>query len=298
MPSQEHERFIRDRLETIPREGDLEAARQDFEQLLARFPAPSDTSIASFTIGDMRADWVRVANTKPGRTFLYFHGGAYMLGSNVAYRNFAGRLAHACSARVLLVDYRLAPEQPFPAAVEDGFNAYRWMVESGMDPREIVIGGDSAGGGLTLATLVSSRDEGLALPRGAVLYSPWTDLECAGNSHQPGVVDDPFFTAEGVRALGMAYAGDQVRNPLASPLHADLSGLPALLIFAGTREILLDDATRLASRARESGVGVQLEIGEGLMHAWPVYDLPESRECLMATGTFLDGVFENTLEQQ
>jgi monoterpene epsilon-lactone hydrolase len=290
MPSPEHEQFIRDRLETIPRDGTIETARQDFEQLLARLPAPPDTSIKSFTIDDMRADWVTTTKTKADRAILYFHGGAYMLGSNVAYRNFAARLSDACKARVLLVDYRLAPEQPFPAAVEDGLSAYRWMLDSGINPREIIIGGDSAGGGLTLATLIRSRDEGLALPRSAVLYSPWTDLECTGNSHQPGVVDDPFFTAESVRALGLLYAGDQVRNPLASPMHADLSGLPALLIFAGTREILLDDATRLAAKARESRVSVQLEIGEGLMHAWPVYDLPESRECLNTTGTFLDGI--------
>jgi epsilon-lactone hydrolase len=291
MPSAEHERFIADRLASIPADGSLEDARSDFEQLMARYPPAADTTIGAITIDTITADWISAGVPVPNRTLLYLHGGAYALGSQVAYRGFGSRMASACRARVLVPDYRLAPEHPFPAALEDALQVYDWLSKR-VPPEQILLAGDSAGGGLAVATLAALRDRGRALPRCAVLYSPWTDLACTGQSHRPGAVDDPFFTADGVRALGRMYAGDQITDPRASPLHADLAGLPPMQVFAGTREILLDDSTRLVDKAKKAGVDAQLVIGQGLIHAWPAYDLPESRACLELTGQFVMSAFD------
>jgi acetyl esterase/lipase len=290
MPSAEHERFITDRLASIPASGTLEDARADFEHLMSKYPPAADTAIETITIGDITADWISTGTLVPDRTLLYLHGGAYALGSHVAYRGFGSRVASACRARVLVPSYRLTPEHPFPAALEDALQIYEWLTGQ-VAPERILLAGDSAGGGLAIATLAALRDSGRPLPRCAVLYSPWTDLACTGNSHQPGAIDDPFFTAEGVRALGRMYAGDQLSDPRASPLHADLAGLPPMQIFAGSREILLDDATRLVEKAKEAGVEAQLVVGDGLIHAWPVYDLPESRACLEQSGEFVERMF-------
>jgi epsilon-lactone hydrolase len=291
MPSAEHEQFITDRLASIPTSGTIEDARADFEQLMAKRPPAGDPVIETIRIGDTTADWIFQRTIAPQSTLLYLHGGAYALGSHVAYRGFGSRLACACRARVLVPAYRLTPEHPFPAALEDALAVYDWLSEQ-VAPERILLAGDSAGGGLAIATLAVLRDSGRPLPRGVVLYSPWTDLACTGNSHQPGSVDDPFFTADGVRALGRLYAGDRVSDPRASPLHADLAGLPPMLVFAGTREILLDDSTRLVDKATRAGVKAQLVVGEGLIHAWPVYDLPESRACLEQSGRFVESLFD------
>jgi epsilon-lactone hydrolase len=290
MPSAEHERFITDRLASIPSSGTLEDAREDFEQLMAQYPPATDTAIETIRIGDITADWISTGTLVLHRALLYLHGGAYALGSHVAYRGFGSRIASSCRARVLVPNYRLTPEHPFPAALEDALQVYEWLSERVASER-ILLAGDSAGGGLAIATLAALRDSSRPLPRCAVLYSPWTDLACTGNSHQPGAVDDPFFTAEGVRALGRMYAGDQLSDPRASPLHADLAGLPPMLVFAGSREILLDDATRLVEKAKDAGVEAQLVVGDGLIHAWPVYDLPESRVCIEQSGRFVEKLF-------
>jgi epsilon-lactone hydrolase len=290
MPSAEHERFITDRLASIPSSGTLEDAREDFEQLMAQYPPATDTAIETIRIGDITADWISTGTLVLHRALLYLHGGAYALGSHVAYRGFGSRIAASCRARVLVPNYRLTPEHPFPAALEDALQVYEWLSERVASER-ILLAGDSAGGGLAIATLAALRDSSRPLPRCAVLYSPWTDLACTGNSHQPGAVDDPFFTAEGVRALGRMYAGDQLSDPRASPLHADLAGLPPMLVFAGSREILLDDATRLVEKAKDAGVEAQLVVGDGLIHAWPVYDLPESRVCIEQSGRFVEKLF-------
>jgi epsilon-lactone hydrolase len=290
MPSAEHEQFITDRLANIPAVGTLEDARADFEQLMAKYPPAADTVIEAITIDGIAADWISAGKLEPHRMLLYLHGGAYALGSHVAYRGFGSRVASACRARVLVPDYRLTPEHPFPAALEDALRVYEWL-SAQVAPERILLAGDSAGGGLAISTLAALRDSGRPLPRCAVLYSPWTDLACTGDSHQLGAVDDPFFTAEGVRALGRMYAGDRVSDPRASPLHADLAGLPPMQVFAGSREILLDDATRLVEKARGAGVEARIVVGNGLIHAWPVYDLPESRTSLEQSGKFVEEIF-------
>ena len=242
--------------------------------------------IEEITIGHINADWVSVPDSSDDRVVLYLHGGGYVIGNNVGYREMASRVARASQARVLLVNYRLAPEHPFPAAVEDATMSYRWLLEQGVSPERIMIAGDSAGGGLTLATLVSLRDEGVPLPACATCYSPWVDLEGTGDSAQPGAVDDPMVGSEALEDMATHYAGDDKRNPLAAPLYADLAGLPPLLVFVGTREVLLSDATRIVDNAQAAGVDTTLIVGEGLIHVWQIFACPEAEESMSQTGDF------------
>lgn len=223
------------------------------------------------------------------RSILYFHGGGYALGSSRAHAEMASWIARAAQARVFVLDYRRAPEYRFPAALEDALLAYRWMVSSG-DPHTIAVGGDSAGGGLTLALLTSLRDRGEPLPSCAICISPWVDLQMTGESIVSKAGLDPLLTREGLQQFADWYLGGQdARNPLVSPLHADLQGLPPLLIQVGTSEILLDDALRLTERARAAGVKVTLTEYEDMPHVWHVFAsfLPEGREAGREIGEFV-----------
>ncbi|MFE1350666.1 alpha/beta hydrolase, partial [Kitasatospora phosalacinea] len=200
---------------------------------------------------------------------LYLHGGGYLVGSPDTHEGLIGELARRAGLRAVSPDYRLAPEHPFPAALDDGLAAYRELLESGTDPRRLVLAGDSAGGGLVLATLLAARAAGLPLPAAAALFSPWVDLTLAGASYRSRKEADPLFTEADIRAYADHYlgAGDRA-NPLASPLFADLAGLPPLLVQVGTNELLLDDALRLAARAAEQDVTVTLEVESGLPHVF------------------------------
>ena len=266
----------------------IEQQRAAMASMLENMPLPETATLNEIRIGDMAADWIAMPGSANGRVVLYLHGGAYVLGSNRTHRELASRIAQEAAARVLVVDYRLAPEHPFPAAVEDALTAYRWLRRQGVAAASIAIAGDSAGGGLTLATLLALRDAGEALPACAVCLSPWTDLEGTGASAQPGGADDPMIAVSGLRDSGRMYAADQLRNPLAAPLHGNFKGLPPLLIQVGTREVLLDDSTRVADKARAAGVPVRLEIEEGAYHVWQaVPHLPESQDALRRIGVFV-----------
>lgn len=269
-------------------EGTLEEQRATMAAILESMPLPDNVTVNENRIGSMTADWVAMPNSSDGRVVLFLHGGGYVMGSNRTHRELASRIAQAAAAPVLVVDYRLAPEHPFPAAVEDALAAYRWLREEGIPATSIAIAGDSAGGGLTLATLLALRDAGDALPACAVCLSPWVDLEGTGASAQPGGADDPMIQISGLRDTGKLYAGDDLRNPLAAPLYGDFSGLPPLLIQVGTREVLLDDATRVAEKARAAGVSVQLEIEDGAYHVWHAAPhLPETTDAVRRIGEFV-----------
>jgi acetyl esterase/lipase len=191
---------------------------------------------------------------------------------------------------VLLIDYRLAPEHPCPAAIEDAAQAYRWLLQQGIAPGQIAIGGDSAGGGLALAALVELRDSGVDMPAAAFMISPWVDLALTGESLQTRAQVDPLSSCEGLHAAAQLYlAGRDPRDPRASPLYADMHNLPPLLIHAGDHEVLLSDATRLAAKAEVSGVEVRLEIWEEMWHVWHAWaaDLPEAREAIERIGAFV-----------
>ncbi len=253
------------------------------------FPPSPDVLASSVDAGGVPADWVSVDASEADRVVLYLHGGGYVMGSRNTHRGLAGRIARAARARVLLPDYRLAPEHPFPAAVDDAMACWRWLLAEGHAAKRMAIAGDSAGGGLTLATLLALKAAGDRLPACAVGLSPWTDLEGTGPTAEPGAVDDPMIAPEGLRATGRQYAAADLRNPLAAPLHGDLAGLPPLLLQVGTREILLSDSTRFADKARSAGVDVTLEVEEGLIHVWQIFpDVPEAQAAVERIGTFIE----------
>lgn len=291
MPSAEHEAIV-ERFLSQPRPEeppDIEQSRQGFGAQMREIPPAPDVEHEAVDAGGVPAEWVSVPGARRDRAVLYLHGGAYVLGSPETHRGLASRVARAAGMRCLSLDYRLAPEHPFPAALEDALAAWRWLRGSGLEASDLALVGDSAGGGLALATLVALRDAGEPLPAGAACMSPWTDLALEGVSAKSGQTGDPLLTREGLLQLAGAYlGGGNPRDPLASPVYADLAGLPPLLLQAGTREILLDDATRVAERARAAGVSTTLELGEGLIHAWQLFgDIPESRESLRSIGEFV-----------
>jgi acetyl esterase/lipase len=221
---------------------------------------------------------------------LYFHGGGYVMGSINTHRAMVARLARAARARALLIDYRLAPENPFPAAVEDATATYRWLLAQGRQPRKIALAGDSAGGGLTLATLLALRDARTPLPACAVPISPWTDLEGTGTSVKTKASRDPMVRETDLRRYAALYAGNaDPRNPLISPLHGDYRGLPPLLIQVGEAEIILDDSTRVAELAKQAGVQVDLEVWDEMVHVWHVFAklLPEGQQAIEKVGSYV-----------
>jgi len=291
MPSQEHEALVAALQDggvvDVP---SVEEQRANYDAMLCANPILAAASIEELIIGQCNADWVTVPVSREDRVILYLHGGGYVIGSNVGFREFASRLAQANRARVCLLDYRLAPEHPFPAAVDDAVAAFGWLLDQGVDPAGITVAGDSAGGGLTLATLLTLRDAGGPQAACGVCFSPWADLAGTGASAQPGAVDDPLVTDGLLADMSQAYAGEDLRNPLASPLYADYEGLPPLFLLVGDREMLLDDATRVADKARNAGVDVSYFQGDGLVHVWPVLapTAPESEAALEQMAGFTE----------
>jgi len=221
----------------------------------------------------------------------YLHGGGYFAGAPATHRNLTAALAATARMRIFSLDYRLAPENPFPAAVEDAVAGYRWLLDQGYNPERMVIGGDSAGGGLSLATILWLRDAGLPLPAGAFLLSPWTDLACTGNSLETNDASDHMLCAREVRRFSKVYYGEaSPLDPLVSPLYANFDRFPPLCIYVSDTEVLFDDSIRLAERARHYGVDVDLRIRHNLIHAWPVminFRLPESRQVIEEVATFV-----------
>lgn len=269
-------------------DGTIAEQRLQMEAAVGGQPLPEHTEVSEIHIGTLQADWVTLPNSANRRVVLYLHGGGYFMGSRRSHRELAARIAREAAARVLVLEYRLAPEFPFPAAVDDATAAYRWLRKQGVAASSIAIAGDSAGGGLTLATLLALRDAGDVLPACAVCLSPWTDLEGTGASALPGGADDPMIPVAALRDMGRMYAGNCLRDPLASPLYGNFKGLPPLLIQVGTREILLDDSTRVADSARAAGVTVRLEIEDGAPHVFQASpNLPEAVDAVKRIGAFV-----------
>lgn len=289
MPSPELEAMVASLLDQpIVGAPSLAEERAGFDEMLGAFPLPDDATISPNPVGAVEADWVSVAQSKPERAILYLHGGGYVIGSHTGYREFAARLAHACKARVLVLGYRLAPEHRFPAAVDDAVAAYE-AIRATKGVAKVAIAGDSAGGGLALATMLAIKDKGLPQADCGICMSPWTDLTVSGATAQPGAVEDPMISLERLADMARDYAEGELDNPLVSPLMGDLSGLPPLYIAVGTREALLDDSRRTIEKARAAGVTVETEIAEGLIHIWPVFPtLPEAAVTLSHFGTFAD----------
>lgn len=282
----------------------LEDADPEDDEAFARFRAEADAELAALAgassvrceqerveIGGVPCTWVTTPETPAnGKAIVYLHGGGYTTGSVEVLAPTVASVAEAAGIRVLGVEYRLAPEHPFPAGLEDALAVYRALLATGLAASNIALFGDSAGGGLSLATALSLREAGDPLPAAIALSSPWTDLTHSGDSHLTLVEWDPMLHWE--RSLvrsARAYAGDRdPADPLLSPCFADLTGLPPLWIQVGTREILLSDSVRLGQRARAAGVDVVLDIWDGLFHCHYAYaELPEAREACAALGSFL-----------
>ncbi len=239
------------------------------------------------------AEWVTAKGVNPENVMLYLHGGGYVLGSIASHRGSAANLSRATKSRVLLLGYRLAPEHTFPAAVEDAEKAYQWLLGKGVDPSQLIVCGDSAGGGLTVSLLVVLRDKGAPLPAGGVCISPWVDMEAKGNSMDSKADLDPVIQREGILDFSSAYLGGaDPKSPLAAPLYANLIGLPPLLIQVGTAETLLDDATRLAHHAKTCGVKVTLEVWKDMIHVWHRFSgsLSEADQAIDRIGEYVYGI--------
>jgi monoterpene epsilon-lactone hydrolase len=279
--------FIKGRYRPEP----LEVVRQRFRRMERLVPPPPrGTRIEPVSAGGVRAEMVATESSDPHRHVLYLHGGAYTIGSPRLYRHFTWRLANAARARVLAIDYRLAPEHPFPAALEDALAAYRWLLGQGADPRRLAVAGDSAGGGLTLAALMKLRDEGAPLPVAAVAMSPWTDLALTGRSLHANAASDPMLIAAEVPRLARFYVPEsEARNPYASPLYGDPAGLPATFIQVGSDEILRDDAVRMAEKMKAAGCEVELQVWPRMPHVFQVLAavVPEARRAMAEIARFL-----------
>jgi acetyl esterase/lipase len=246
--------------------------RADFEAWCERFPDERDASLTRVTLGGVPAAWIGPPVAEGARSVLYFHGGGYSLGSARSHLALGKRIAFEARARVALAEYRLAPEHPFPAAIDDAVASYHGLVATGVAPEQIAVAGDSAGAGLALALLVALRDGGVALPACAVLLSPFADLACRGESYTTRAAADPIVSREMGLGMGQLYlAGRDPGEPLASPVNADLAGLPPLLIQVGGREVVLDDARAIEAHARAAGVAVTLDVWPDMIHVWHLF---------------------------
>jgi monoterpene epsilon-lactone hydrolase len=273
-----------------PDDGDypVEARRAAMDEIA--LPMGADVTAAPLDVDGLPAEWVVAAGADTHRVVLYLHGGGYVMGSLTSHRKLAGDVSRAAGARVLLLDYRLAPEHPYPAGVDDAVRAYRWLLAAGVRPGAIAIAGDSAGGGLTIATLLALREEGLLQPGAAVAISPWADLTLEAASLEAVAERDPVVRAADLKRYRDWYLdGADPRHPGASPAHADLTGLPPILVHVGEAEVLLDDAVLLAENGRRDGVDVTLEAWPDMIHVWHVFAgrVPESTAAVQRIGEFL-----------
>jgi acetyl esterase/lipase len=253
-------------------------------------PPPADVAYEAAELGGVPGEWTRAPGAARDGAMIYFHGGGYCVGSVRTHRLLVSALSRACGLSVFSVDYRLAPEHPHPAAVEDGIAVYRALLARGIDPGRVALAGDSAGGGLTVATLLALREAGLPRPAAGACISPWLDLALSGESMVSKCDLDPMCKPPILAQMAAAYLGGRdPRTPLASPLYADLSGLPPLLLHVGTAETLLDDSVRFAARAERAGVSATLEVWDDMIHVWHAFAmlLPEGQQAVDRLGAFV-----------
>jgi monoterpene epsilon-lactone hydrolase len=276
--------------ESMQEERSVKASRDRLEQIAASEPLPDDVKCEQVDAGGIPAEWIFTPEVTESNVIIYLHGGGWIAGSLNSHRNHVARISRASNIRVLNIEYSLAPEHPFPAGLNDCVIAYKWVLSLGIKPDKVIIAGDSAGGNLTLASLIKLRDEGTPLPIAAVCLSPLTDGTLSGESYKTRANFDPVLTPEGVEFMISQYVEKKERkNPLVSPLFADLHGLPPILVHVGTAEILYDDSIRFAERAEEAGVDVTLEVFEDLIHVFHVFGglAPEGQEGANKVGKFV-----------
>ncbi len=277
--------------ETVGGTQSIEEQRAQLDMALAMMSAPPEgVTWTEVDAGGVPAIWADPEGGSTAHVVMYVHGGGYTIGSATGYRNFTGQLAKAVGCRVLNVDYRLAPEHPHPAAVDDSTTAYRWLLDQGFDADRLAVSGDSAGGGLTVSTLLKLRDDGTPLPVGGVPISPWVDMEGLGESMTTRADVDVLIDGARLKEGGKVFlAGGDARDPLAAPLYGDFVGIPPLLIQVGDEETLLDDSTRLADVAEKAGVEVRLDVFPEMQHVFQLFtgNMPEADEAVAQIGTWL-----------
>src|SRR5215510_13874911 len=281
---------IRAILRAKPRPDALSARRKRLDDLGSLYPIAPDVRIESVDANGVRAEWSSTPDADPACVILFLHGGGYVSGSLDSHRPLATEIGRVCGARTLALGYRLAPEYPFPAAIEDAVAGYRFLLSCGIEPRHIAVAGDSAGGGLTLALMVSARDAGLPQPACGWCISPWGDLECLGASMNSKAEVETLNQKPYLEQLAKAYLnGADPRSALAAPMYANLKGLAPLLIQVGSAETLLDDAVRLANVAGAADVAVTLEIWPDMIHAWPLFhqQVTDGRHAIANAGAFI-----------
>jgi epsilon-lactone hydrolase len=276
-------RTARDELSIVQSRAAIEAGG-------ALFAPEQGTASEAADANGVPGEWITGPGAGQEATIFYLHGGGYSIGSINSHRGLISRLSKASGARAFAIDYRLAPENPYPAGLEDALTAYRWLMAQGIDPRSTVMAGDSAGGGLALSALVSLRDAGDPLPAATVLLSPWTDLQGTGDSMKTRAEVDPMINVDPAEKTARLYAGDiPLGDPRVSPINADLTGLPPVLIQVGDYEVLLDDSTRLAERAKAAGVEVTLEVWDEMIHVFQFFApmVPEATQAIEKIGAFI-----------
>lgn len=274
---------------------DLEKERNGFEAFAKLFKPLAELKNTAVDVNGVPGEWITPPQVMDERVILYLHGGYYMVGSIQSHRNLAGNIANAAQARALIIDYRLAPEHPFPAGIDDALIAYLWLQDQGNRPDQIVLVGDSAGGGLVLSVLLALRERGKPLPAAAICLSPATDLTLSGESWKFNAKKELVITRFIAEQVAPKYLGEiDPHNPLASPLYGNLHGLPPLLIQVGSDEVLLSDSTSFAERARTAGVDVTLEVWPGMPHVWQFTAsfVPEARQAIVKIGEFINAVMK------
>lgn len=263
---------------------------------LLRYIHPRPKTVAIEPVEEacpLKGQWARPEDAAAGKVILYTHGGAYVSGSPLTHEPLIARLAEMSKIQVMAYEYRLAPEHPYPAALEDALSAFDYLIQKGYAEQDIALCGDSAGGGLTLALALKLRDLGRPLPGALVLISPWTDLTESNETHFTKTSDDPLLSSEELRENALLYAGEEdLQNPYISPLFGDFTGLPPTLIHVGTNEVLLDDSRQLATRMDACGVEVDIDIYEGMWHVWHMFDIPEARAAMRKIQWFVDTQLE------
>jgi len=283
-------RALRAAIAARPRASDIAQMRLDIDARGKTFGLPSDVTVEPVTANGVRAEWTATPDADPSTAILYLHGGGYVIGSLDSHRHLAAEAGRAARSRTLAVDYRLAPEHPFPAPVEDTMAAYRYLLDSGIGANRIALAGDSAGGGLVVAALLAIRDGGLPLPACGWCISPWVDMEALGQSFSERSAADPTVQKATIEMMAQWYLGDaDPRHPHAAPIHGDLTGLPPLLIQVGASETLLDDSLALARKAGAADVVVDLQIWPEMIHVWHLYFpmLSAGRRAIASGGSFV-----------
>ena len=247
----------------------IDQLRKETEEAGNKIPLPKNTKFKRVSVGNIDAEWITCGEVETDKIFMFIHGGGYYRGSIAATRATVARISAEAKVRCLSIEYRLAPEHPFPAAIDDTFTAYNWLLKEGLNPKNIIVSGQSAGGGLCLALLLKLKEKNFFQPRGAVALSPWTDLTQSGKTMKINADIDPVISKTYLDRMANLYlAKTSNMSPLASPLYGELSGLPPLLVQVGSAETMLDDSRRFVEKAKIAKVDVQIEVWKDMFHGW------------------------------